>query len=444
MQSGSRLAALAAGSGIWRLTAVYAASAAVCCVLASRANANFTDLHVYRTGAEAVLHGRALYTVRYLGLPFTYPPFAAVAFTALAVLPWDLAAWMVLLVSVACVPAMLYLALRLRPAAHWFSRVDAARLALAAAALAVWLEPVRSTLGFGQVNLILAVLVLADLTLPDSSRCKGIGIGIAAGIKLTPLVFAVYLLATRRYRAAAAAAGAFAATMAIGYAVAPGASAHYYWQLNFLHTANISPVYNDWNQSVLGATSRDLGQAPGPLWLIAVLAVGVAGLLLAARAGRGGDDATGFALTAVTGLLVSPITWTHHWVIAIPALLLAAVMAWRSRREWPRRSALRLCGVAVLAVIGWSGLARREPKMAPGWLHLSPFWLLASQAYVLAGLAVLVVAAWSVVRGRTTRDWGSYHDYVPWQRSTQAPGDGDAAEGQDGRPAAGHAPARRP
>jgi alpha-1,2-mannosyltransferase len=443
VRSGSRLARVAAGTGLWQLTALYGASAAVCCLLASRANADFVDLHVYRTGAEAVLHGGSLYGVQYRGLPFTYPPFAAVAFSAVAILPWRVAAGLVELMSAACVPAMLYFALRLRPVSGWLRRADAARLALAAGALALWLEPVRSTLGFGQVNLVLAVLILADLALPDCSPVKGIGIGIAAGIKLTPLIFAVYLLVTRRYRAAGLAAAGFAVTVAAGYVLAPGASAHYFWDGNFLRTGNISPVYNDWNQSVLGAVSRDIGRVPGPWWFLVLLAVAVAGLALAARSGRRGDDATGFGLTAITGLLVSPISWTHHWVIAVPALTLAGVVAWRSRAEWPVRSRIWLAAVALLAVAGWSGIARREPKVpAAGWLHLSPLWLADSQLYVVASAIALLIAAWQVLRHRLGRDW---HDRLqaglqPEDERTSAR---RAADGPDSQPELGRQPSRR-
>ena len=443
MRSGSRLARVAAGTGLWELTALYAASAAVCCLLASRANADFVDLHVYRTGAEAVLHGGSLYVVQYRGLPFTYPPFAAVAFSAVAILPWRLAAGFVELISAVCVPAMLYFALRLRPVSGWLRRADATRLALAAGTVALWLEPVRSTLGFGQVNLVLAVLILADLALPDSSPVKGAGVGIAAGIKLTPLIFAVYLVVTRRYRAAGLAAAGFAVTVAAGYFLAPGASAHYFWDGNFLRTANISPVFNDWNQSLLGAVSRDIGRVPGPWWFLLLLAVAAAGLALAARSGRRGDDATGFGLTAITGLLVSPISWTHHWVIAVPALMLATVVAWRCRPEWPGRSRIWLAGIAVLAVAGWSGIARREPKVpAAGWLHLSPVWLADSQLYVAAGLIVLLIAAWQVLRHRLGRDW---HDRIQAgsQAADEPAGARRAAGRPDSRPEPGPMPSRR-
>src|SRR5439155_13505639 len=90
------------------------------------------------------------------------------------------------------------------------------------AAVAMWLEPVDMTLHFGQINLLLLALVLADLALPR--RWQGIGVGLAAAIKLTPLIFIGYLLLTRRLRAALVATGTFAATVALGFALLPGGS----------------------------------------------------------------------------------------------------------------------------------------------------------------------------------------------------------------------------
>jgi Glycosyltransferase family 87 len=213
----------------------------------------------------------------------------------------------------------------------------------------------------------------AGLTGPWPLAAAYLAAATAACVKLTPAIFAVYKLVTRRYRAAGLAAPTFAATVAIGFVVLPGPSAHY-WNLTTTRPQRISPAQNDTNQSLLGAIARDTGQVPGSAWLLAVVAIAVVGLWLAARAFRHGNEAGAFGLCAVTGLLVSPISWTHHWVIEVPALLAATVTAWRAQRTSaaagtdPRSPAARpvaataaLAGVAVAAVIGWSGLARRVP-----------------------------------------------------------------------------------
>jgi alpha-1,2-mannosyltransferase len=270
-------------------------------------------------------------------------------------------------------------------------------VALAVAAAAIWLDPVTATLGYGQVDIVLALAVLYDLALPDTSRWKGAAIGLAAGIKLTPAIFAVYLLLTRRYRAAATAAATFAGTVAAGFAVLP-ASSRWYWAGEFASPGRISPVDDPANQSLLGVLSRTLHTADVlPLWLPLAAAVAATGLALAAAAGRRGDEAAGFSLCAVTGLLVSPISWTHHWVIAIPALLVAGTAVSGARRAG-QTAAYRLgaAGIAAVAVIGWIRLAQATP--ASGWLAMPAPALACSAVYVIIGLLTLALAGWYHLR----------------------------------------------
>jgi alpha-1,2-mannosyltransferase len=378
------------------LAAIYLGSAALCCRYAALSKADFVDLHVYRMGAGALWHGGDLYQLRYYWLSFTYPPFAAVMFVPAAAVPFSLAAAVLTAGSVLALPATLYLALRLPSPVTQFAPRNAIMIALAAAAAAVWLEPVRTMLTYGQVDLWIDAAILCDLSRPDSSRWKGAAIGIVAGIKLTPAIFAGYLLVTRRFRAAATAAGTFAVTLVIGFLAFPGSSARY-WGGMFLNPRHIGQVSDVENQSLLGAMARTFHAAdPRYPWLAVAALVAAAGLTLAAWAQRHGDEAGGFSLCAVTALLVSPISWSHHWVLAIPALLLAAVAIYRGRARRP--VALTVLGTAAilgLAIAGWTRLARSVP--GSGWLHLSARALLYSEIYVLAGLAVLALAAYSTV-----------------------------------------------
>ena len=352
-------------------------------------------------GGAAVLHGGSLYRLRAGALPFTYPPFAAVVLSVLAAIPRDAAVALVTAASVVVLPVMLYLALRLPRSGGSAGSAAAGRLswtvALAVAAAAIWLDPARATLGYGQVDIVLAAAVLCDLALPGTSRWKGAAIGLAAGIKLTPAIFAAYLLLTRRYRAAATAAAVFAGTVAAGFAVLPASSA-WYWAGEFASPGRISPVQDPENQSLLGALSRTLHTANVlPLWLLLAAAVAVTGLGLAAAAGRRGDEAAGFSLCAVTGLLVSPISWTHHWVIAIPALLVAGTAVGDARRAGKTAVArLGAAGITAVAVIGWTRLAQATP--AAGWLAMSAPTLACSAVYVLIGVLALALAAWYRLR----------------------------------------------
>ena len=377
-------------------------SAAVCCALAARSQAHFVDLQVYRMGGAAVLHGDRLYQLRLVWLPFTYPPFAAVAFAALAVVPWKVAVTVLTGASVVALPVALYLVLRLPGPAREQTRERAWTLALAVAAAAIWLEPARATLGYGQVDILLTAAVLYDLSLPDTARRKGVMIGLAAGLKLTPAIFAVYLLVTGRRRAAATAAAAFAGTVAAGFSVLPASSA-WFWSGQFASPGHVSPVQNPQNQSLYGALARAMHTAHVlPVWLPLATAAAVAGLALAAAASRRGDEALGFSLCAVTGLLISPISWIHHWVIVIPALLVAGLTADRARRAGNVAAAVLVtAAITAIAVIGWTKLAGDTPRS--GWLALPAWALVRSVSYVLIGLAVLVAGARSQVRSALSR-----------------------------------------
>jgi alpha-1,2-mannosyltransferase len=380
--------------------ACYAGSAAVCCVLASSGHAPFGDLRIYRSGGAAVGSGAPLYQLRFAwNLGFTYPPFAALAFTLLAAVPWAAVPPLVTGISVALLPLTLWLALRLPrgPGVPPLGSRRAARLALAAAAAAVWLEPVRTNLAYGQINLVLTALILYDLSRDDSARLKGAAIGLAAGLKLTPAIFAVYLAATRRYRAAAVAASAFCVTVAAGFAADPADSAAF-WAGTFADPMRVGRIENAANQSLRGALARMLHTTSvTPLWLGAALTVGLAGMGVAVVAARRGDEGAGFSLCAVTALLVSPISWSHHWVLAVPALLLAAHSAWRGRT---RLAIAARIAAAAAAAIGWSGIIWQVPigQGRHAELHLDARQLAYADAYVLAGLAVLAVAVAAAVR----------------------------------------------
>ena len=435
--------------------ACYAASAAVCCLVASTGHAPFGDLRIYRSGGAAVLHGARLYDLRFAwNLGFTYPPFAALVFTLLAATPWPVVPAIVTGISVVLLPVTLWLALRLprrprgprgargsrgprgaraprgtrrsartapndRPPAGDSQpgpRLDgrrAVRLALAGAAVAVWLEPVRTNLAYGQINLVITALILFDLSREDPARLKGAAIGLAAGLKLTPAIFVVYLAMTRRYRAAAVSAATFAVTVAAGFAADPSDSIQF-WARTFANPERIGRIENAANQSLRGALARVLHTTNvQPWWLIAAVTVGLAGLGLAAAAGRSGDEAAGFSLCAVTALLVSPVSWSHHWVLAGPALLVLAVSAWRSRSAW------LITATTALAVTGWSRIIWQVPigQGQHAELHLDPLQLGYSDAYVAAGLAVLAVAGSRLAREsrgvmERPRDRGDRDDVV--------------------------------
>ena len=400
------------------LIPLYVVSALSSCLLAAAVvHERFIDLRVYRAGGEIALHGGDLSRAHFGPLPFTYPPFAAAVLAPLAVPSWLVARIVMTAASVIALPLVLFLALRLPPAKSWLDRRDAGCLALVAAAAAVWLEPVRTMLGLGQVDMLLALAVLADLALPASSRFKGALTGIAAGIKLTPAIFIVYFLITKRYRAAATAVIAFAATVAIGFAILPASSA-YYWNGTFLNPRRIGSVQSGQNVSLLGAIIRTLHHTNvADVWLPVAILLAAFGLTLAARAQRVGDEALGFSVCAIIGLLISPISWTHHWVLAVPALLLAALSTYRFRASRKRLATFAsAAAITTAAVIAWS-----RPQFARGqggghWLHASPSAIVYSELYVVAGLVSLVVAAtvvWRRAQAALLPRWTSHAGLPP-------------------------------
>jgi len=366
----------------------------------------FVDLAVYRKGGQAALDGAHLYALRFPGaLAFTYPPIAAALFAGLTVAGPATDQALVTGASLALLPAMLYCALRLQPAASWLARRTAVQVALASCAGAVWLEPVWTTLRYGQIDVLIATLVLYDLSRPDSARHKGVGIGLASALKLTPAIFVAYLALTGRLRAAAVALAVFCATIAAGFAALPGDSGEY-WGGAFLQSNRVGRIENAANQALRGAWARLLHSVDvQTVWLASAGVIALAGMALAVRAGqptdrRPRDDVLGFSLCALTGLLVSPISWSHHWTLAVPALLLLAVGAYR------RASSIALAAAGAIAIVAASHMIWWVPIDRPphSELHLDPLQLVYADAYVLIGLAALAVAAWQVTvptRSRT-------------------------------------------
>ncbi|MGQ4414446.1 glycosyltransferase 87 family protein [Streptomyces sp. SAS_269] len=251
-----------------------------------------------------------------------------------------------------------------------------------ATALTLWLEPVFQTFLFGQINLAVTCLVLWDLTRPPGARGKGLVLGLATGVKLTPAIFIAYLLLRGRIREAATATAAFTATVLLGTLLLPAASAEY-WTRRLYETGRVGKVWIVDNQSLQGLIARALHDpAPGPCWILPAVALGAAGLFLAARARQ---DSHGILLTAFTALLISPISWSHHWVWCVP--LLAVLLA----DGRPRLA-------AATAAVFTARTFWLVPHQGDGDLRL-PWWQqpLASP-YPLLGLALLAGAALTVAQ----------------------------------------------
>ena len=407
------------------------------------------DLGVYRDGGLIVRHvapydpklAHPLYDwAAGTTLQFTYTPFAAAVFALVSFVPQFLDSRLEEAVNVVALVAACWFTMR---ALGYESRRVRIGGALLGAAAGLLTEPVFRTVYLGQINLVLMLMIIWDLTplssVAGSRRWRGIVTGIAAGIKLVPLIFIPYLLLTRRFREALLAVGGFVVTVLVGFAVVPGDSSDFWF--NGLFYADGRTGFVGWggNQSLRGLVTRlagsiDAGTVP---WIAACLVVTVAGLLCAAALYRSGHGMLGLLTTALVGLLDSPISWDHHWVWVVPGMLAAghyAVSAWRSGL---RARAVACAAVAfglLLAFFPWPGLLWSVQTSGPGnftwgliwaapnsrvtyymqhgdmpWFleyHWQGLQLLSGNAYVLTGLALLAVLITIALRTRrgTTPD----------------------------------------
>jgi alpha-1,2-mannosyltransferase len=355
-------------------------------VAVAKASGRQVDFDVYRMGAAHVL-GPHLYDVRLpqLGLHFTYPPFAALLFWPFAQLPVHAGqlAWSLLnLVMLAALTATSIRAVRPR----WPLQRTWATAALVLFP-ALWLSPDLLTLDFGQVNFLIALLVLLDLACILKMRShmvpRGVLLGIAAALKLTPLIFVPFLLATRQFRAGATALGTFLLCCAGAFAITPHSSARYWSDevFNARRTGNLLYISD---QNLHSALQRMMAAPPPPLLLDSLtLLFAVGGLAVATWAYRASSPMLGILLCAATGLIISPVSWSHHYVWIVPLLAWLVLAADR-----PPSGGWWALGTAALF---WTAPIWRVPNPQRG--YGGPLVLLAGNSYLLAALAFLLLAA---------------------------------------------------
>ncbi|MEV8342982.1 glycosyltransferase 87 family protein [Streptomyces niveus] len=324
--------------------------------IAQRAAAvSMIDVMVYRAEGRTVLDGGDLYAMRatHAGLPTTYPPFAALLFTPLTLLGVPEMRTLATVGNLVLLVAFVHLSLRLT-----FRTAVRPGTALWVAALAIWCEPVWTTFRYGQINLLIGVAVLWDLTRRDGNRWAGVGIGLATAIKLTPALFAVMLLITGllRFREAgwnpwlrrtATAVGTFLVVTVASAVVLPYDS-HRFWTDIVLRADRVGRVEGAANQSLRGVLARALHTVdPSAWWLPVATVVAVAGLAVAVTAARRGLTAEATVACAATALLISPVSWSHHWVWCVPMVLLLVA---HGRTEWAAVTAMGFLSYALWRV----------------------------------------------------------------------------------------------
>jgi alpha-1,2-mannosyltransferase len=351
------------------------------------------DLGVYlRLGGRYVFTSH-LYslTLPNTGLLFTYPPFAALLFA-----PWQRAfstvdavqlGWTFL--NLAALVALLALSIRIvKPD---LGRASTARFALLLTLPALLLNPVFLTVGFGQINLVVTLLVLWDLlTARRIGRVEmplGVATGLAAAVKLTPLIFVPYLLLTGRARGARNALMTFAGCGLVSFAVSPQSSVAYWTKALFEPARTATSVLTPGlsfisNQSLWSLTMRLHHGSVSPAVMVPVLVVvAAAGLWLAVWAHRRSSPMLGVLVCATTCLVVSPVTWAHHMVWVVPAILWLSLAADRPR--YGRAMA------AAAALLFWSAPIWWVPHAKLLELHLNAWQLVAGNSFFLATVAFL-------------------------------------------------------
>jgi alpha-1,2-mannosyltransferase len=321
---------------------------------------HFFDLKIYYHAVNWWAHGHELYAYAFVDeiqgpIGFTYPPFAAILMYPMAWLPLGVVETIMSLGTlVAVIVTTRWL---MMPVARrhgwpvWFAMC-------LAVPLVTMLEPIRETYSFGQINLFIALLILWDLLYltPRGSRFAGVGIGLATAIKLTPAVFIVYLIASRRVRA-----GTVAAVTAVGVtlltAVIMPRDSWRYWTDILFQTNRVGHLDRIPNQSLLGAMSRlaDPHRPSDAVWLVLVVVVTGFGLWRAVRATRAGDEVAALTLVGTVGTLISPVSWQHHLYWFVPALivLLDATVSRVGGWRWYGLSALVAYVTITISVISF-------------------------------------------------------------------------------------------
>jgi alpha-1,2-mannosyltransferase len=367
------------------------------------------DIDVYRMGGRAWLDGTSLYrdgvlfhTVAGLNLPFTYPPLAAAVFAPFAWLSLDAASATITVITFALlVVTTLIVLTRLRvwerftavPGPAWRRRSFLAAAIVAPAV--VYLEPLRSNFEFGQINVVLMTLVIADCVPRRTPWPRGLLLGIAIALKLTPAVFLLYFLLRRDTRALLVSVASAVFATAIGFVVA-GRDSWEYWTETVRDTDRIGTATYLTNQNIAGTLAR-LGLAETPrfvIWLVACFAVLGLTVWAVRCVLRRDQPVLALMCVAMFGLVVSPVSWSHHWVWGLPAILVTAVLGYRYRNV--AMAVISASGATLMVLAPIHLMTEHRETSAALWRQLI------GGSYVWWALALIAVAGAVTVGSRDT------------------------------------------
>ncbi len=338
---------------------------------------NMIDLGVYARVGGLVLTGGDIFDAQGQ-LPWIYPGFAALLTVPFAVIPFTLAAVAWLALSTAALAAILY---RLG--------IGGWRLSLLTTAAILFVQPVRDTLGFGQLGIFLVAAAVLD-SMPGRRIFRrrllpeGWLVGVATAVKLTPAVVAAYNFFAGRRKAGLVAFGAFVAATVLGFLLLPAASWEYWLKLASGDSGMNSGIVYATNQSVLGMWNRLTGEPSRGGLVLSVLVV-VLGVGAAVLMHKRGQVAYALCLAGLTSLLASPISWSHHYVWLVPL----GVVLWQ-QADLP--GYLRWPGLAYVA---WGSLApfMYLPRGDNIELTYTPWQQVVDNVGIVAGVLLLAGSA---------------------------------------------------
>ncbi|NUW44364.1 DUF2029 domain-containing protein [Nonomuraea rhodomycinica] len=415
----------------WAVAAVVVAWAVAPLVLHWLTNPDdqrLVDLDVYRTGGQVLLDGGEVYqyfTPAPQLLPFTYPPVAAMLAVALAEMSWGTAQWVWtagIFVSLAVTVGFAFRDVLTRPLASAQgvtgadvreetgapglpeavrrTRVTLRRVLTGGTRHAPWLfaflmvactylMPIRDQVRFGQVDIMLVALCLADCVARRPWWPRGFLIGLATAVKLTPGVFLVYLLITRQWRTLFMASFVTALLTLLPFAVIPRDAAGFWFSALF-DPNRLGSNAGTTNQSIRGMLIRlymnDTFTAV--LWVALVAVVGWYGFRAARDAYRAGDHVAAVALVGLMAVLLSPVAWIHHlaWVVVVLGALVG------DGRDPVRLRVAAGVWLYYVLPIPWWGVALKAAEVPV----LSPvLGKIVQNAYGLGALALVwLLASW--------------------------------------------------
>lgn len=270
------------------------------------------DLEVYVQGGLLALHGTDLYAngvpAGGITLPFTYPPFAALVFATFSWLPFPLIVIGYYIAGIGCAVLI----------ARWLKVNPLLMLVLL-----MCTQPGFASFSFGQVNLFLMTLILADAVDKRPSWLpRGALIGIAAAIKVTPAIFLLWFLVRRDTRGFLGVLAGGAAATLLAAAIKPQDTWTYFTSA-LLDPNRVGGIDYIHNASLTGVLARlGMESMAKPAIVLAL----IFGAWVAYRVAKQGDDLLALCIVAAIGLLVSPISWTHHFTW-LPVLLIVGIRA---------------------------------------------------------------------------------------------------------------------